>query len=41
MVEISIDEMEKARKRIEGKIHRTPVIQCEAINKIAGKFAGF
>ncbi|PAV91131.1 hypothetical protein WR25_10950 [Diploscapter pachys] len=41
MVEISIDEMEKARKRIEGKVHRTPVIQCEAINKIAGTTVHF
>ncbi|KAK5968271.1 Pyridoxal-phosphate dependent enzyme [Trichostrongylus colubriformis] len=33
---ICAEEVEKARHRFAGRIHRTPVITCESIDKVAG-----
>ncbi|KAK6013490.1 hypothetical protein OSTOST_21195 [Ostertagia ostertagi] len=33
---ICAEEVEKARQRFAGRIHRTPVITCQSIDNVAG-----
>ena len=38
---VSIDDIKQAADRIAGKVHRTPVLTCSAIDELAGAFLFF